>query len=135
MSGCSCIWVGDYEYPEFYRQKTVTGRKGHKCSECGRIIEKGEKSEAVSGKWDGDIRSYRTCEDCLSARSEFFCDGYLHNNMWENIWEHVCEHGGEIASECLLALTPRARMRVIEMIDELWEELNAIEEEEDVADL
>ena len=54
--------------PEFYDCKTVVARKAHKCCECLAEIEKGESHERYTGKWEGDIDTYRTCSLCLSAR-------------------------------------------------------------------
>ena len=119
---CACVWVetGDCE-PDFYNDTRRRARKVHQCEECGREIAAGEEYEFVTGKWDGSISVYKTCADCLSIRDSFFCDGWLHGGMWEALDEHLCDIGGVVASSCLEALTPAARARVIERIDDLWD--------------
>jgi len=129
MSSCSCIYVEDYDEPEFYSATERKARKEHSCCECGRTIEPKEKYEHVSGKWD-DIQTYKTCLDCVSVRKSFFCEGYYHLNIWESVGEHLLEIDGELSSECLLSLTPRAREKVCDIIEEVFEELNEMDEEE-----
>jgi len=63
---CVC---GDYPQPDFYSEKVVTGRKDHRCCECGTEISKGEKHESVSGKWEGEMNTYRTCLPCVALRN------------------------------------------------------------------
>lgn len=101
MSGCSCDY-GDAEQPQFFTCKTVKARKQSKCSECGNVIHPGSKYERVSGKWDGDVRSYRTCSDCLDflawAKAHVPCvaecrrHGTLHEDILEEMdnWDHEC---------------------------------------------
>jgi len=123
MSDCSCIWVPDYDPADFYAAKTVTARKVHKCSECKRDIETDEKYERATGMWDhepGTIRTFKTCADCSSVFASFFCDGWLHEGLWEMLEDHIKELNGEIKSSCLAPLTPRAREMVCELIEEAW---------------
>lgn len=58
----------DCDPPEFYDCKTVKARKRHECCECLGVIEKGESHERYAGKWEGDIRTFRTCVLCIKAR-------------------------------------------------------------------
>jgi hypothetical protein len=46
-------------------------RKQHKCCECGNVINIGENYQYVSGIWDGEPSSYKTCESCSSVRDSF----------------------------------------------------------------
>lgn len=63
---CYC----DYDAaPEFYRVTEPTARKHHKCGECGRAIQAGEKYEYTSGKWDGDMCFHKTCSRCKALRT------------------------------------------------------------------
>ena len=54
-----------YSPPELYEQFERTARKQHKCSECARVIEPGDKYELVKGKWDGEFDTFKTCKFCL----------------------------------------------------------------------
>jgi hypothetical protein len=124
MSDCSCIYVGDYDPAEVYVQKTLKARKTHQCGECGRDILSKEHYERTWGIWDGMHNTYKTCADCLSARKEFFCEGWIHGEIWCNIGEHISEIRGELSGDCLVALTPAARARVCEIIEDCWEDLD-----------
>jgi len=121
MNDCACVYVGDYDGPEFVSEKIVKARKIHKCGECGREISPGEKYEKVVGKWEGDLSSHKTCVDCLSIRDNFFCNGWAYGGIWEHLQEHLLEMQGSVSSDCLIGLTPKARESVCEHIEDIWE--------------
>lgn len=56
------------EYPEFYNINTPKARKEHICCECWRKILIGERYERISGKWDGEVDSFATCDECSNFR-------------------------------------------------------------------
>lgn len=62
--GCFC----DYDAPEFHLARERTARKEHKCCECGHVIKPGETYEHATGKWDGHIGNYHTCQPCADLR-------------------------------------------------------------------
>lgn len=76
--GCFC----DYDRPAFYEATERTARKRHRCCECGYDIQPGEKYEYVSGKWDGQLGSFHTCEACADLRDSLSAGG------------GCCQHGG-----------------------------------------
>ncbi len=39
---------------DFYSEKQVTARRAHKCCECRKTIEPGDRYVRVAGKWDGE---------------------------------------------------------------------------------
>jgi hypothetical protein len=121
MSDCGCIYVSDYDPPEFYSGIMFRARKEHVCNECFRIIKPREKYERVAGKWGGNIDVYKTCIDCLSVRDVFFCSGWLHEGVWEYVHNHIMCLDGDVSSSCLIHLTPRAREKVCEIIERCWE--------------
>jgi hypothetical protein len=127
MSDCACVYVGDLDGPEFHFVKKPTARKPHKCGECDRDIEPGEIYERGWGIWDGCLDTHKTCLDCVSVRTAFFCDGWLYGGIWERLHEHIDEMQGQIASDCILPLTARAREKVFEIIGEVWAELEKLE--------
>jgi hypothetical protein len=122
---CACVYVGDYDGPEFCSTTHYVARQEHKCIECGRAIVKGERYEYVSGKWDGSMDVFKTCEDCESVRDAFFCDGFLYGGIWEYLGEHlrdvIAPHGANVDSSCIIPLTPRARDKVCDMIEDIWQ--------------
>jgi hypothetical protein len=126
---CACVYIGEYEPNDFFENKKIKARKDHLCCECGRTIEKGEEYERVSLRQRGDknFQHYETCSDCLSIREAFFCEGYIFEEQDENLLQHITDMRGEISSECLADLPPRARDHVCELIEQGWRYL---EEEE-----
>lgn len=66
----------DYDYgryggwPVFYVESMVKARKAHWCIECLEPIAVGETYQRVRGKWDGEVRSIKTCAHCAKMRKE-----------------------------------------------------------------
>lgn len=54
----------DYDPPEFFWCRTPKARKEHKCGECGIKILKGEIYQVFTGKWDGNMDTYKSCLPC-----------------------------------------------------------------------
>lgn len=127
---CACIYVDDYDGPELLEEDIRKARKQHKCYECGRVIKIGEEYERTRGLWEGDWSTYKTCQDCKSLRTAFFCNGYIYGQVTDDTSTHINECAGEISSEILDKLTPNARKRVIEQIDQVWEDEGLWEEDE-----
>lgn len=126
---CGCIYVGCDDFVPVTHRAKVRARKQHTCDECNVPIAPGQDYERFVGKEDGaGVFVHKTCSDCMSLRNEFFCEGYIFGNIYEDVSYHLIEIGGEVSSACLLRLTPGARVAVIDMIDEVWKD---IEEEVD----
>lgn len=53
---------------DFQTESTPTARKVHKCGECHGHIEPGQKYQLISGSWEGEMGSFKTCMPCLAAR-------------------------------------------------------------------
>ena len=123
MSECACVYVVDREGVDFISETMRTSRKTYKCSCCGRAIGRGERYEHTQGKWWGEFDTFRTCEDCLSLRYAFFCDGFYYGpEMYECLSNHIEDVGGKISSDCILPLTAAARDWVFDEIQEVWDE-------------
>lgn len=75
---------------EFYTCDQVIARKVHRCGECGREIQIGERYERVAGKWDGEFDSHKTCLHCVVARRWLLeaCDGWIFGEVFEDLLEH-----------------------------------------------
>jgi hypothetical protein len=54
---------------DFQTESTPTARKAHKCGECYGVIQPGQKYQLVSGSWEGDMGSFKTCMPCVEART------------------------------------------------------------------
>lgn len=135
MTGCGCIYVGegDDEYDYDWNDHDAIAGQTFECCECHRDIPLNStfwRVEVNVFEWDEDsdedestyIRTdtYNVCPDCRSVATEFFCDAIPFENFWRYVAEHVDYVGGEISSDCLLRLTPRARGRVVDLIDKAW---------------
>lgn len=117
---CEVGVYDDGEYSETLSRVQPTARKQHRCSECFRAIQKDEQYEYYKGVYEGDVFIHKTCIDCLSIRNTFFKKGYCFESIVYEFNEFIRESGGQIAEECLAALTPKARERACNEIDEIW---------------
>ena len=68
-------------------------RLTHKCTECGRVIEIGEKYLYERTKFEGDVQTHRTCPHCERVRQWLTaeCGGWL----WQGVEEDICEHADD----------------------------------------
>lgn len=89
MIDCFC----DYDPPSFYNSAIRKARKPHKCEECSGSILRGEKYEYVSGKWDGFVSQFKTCERCVDLRmwvkNNVPCFCWAHDNLHDDMRETV----------------------------------------------
>lgn len=117
---CSYIDASDYSC-DFCSQRIITARKKHRCIECSRTIEYGEKYEYTFGVWDGSPSVYKTCEDCLSVRNVFFCEGHYFSEVWYDTYDTVREAilCGDMPLGQLDGLTNNAKLKIIKYIDEV----------------
>jgi len=122
MGNCACVYVGNYDGPDFTFSRKRKAKKEHVCCECGEKILPGSTYEYTVGRWEAGFRVYKTCLDCISMIASFFCDGFGYTTIWEDLAEHIDAMGGEISSDCLIPLTPKARAKVCQMIEDYWDE-------------
>jgi hypothetical protein len=73
---------------DFQTETTPTARKVHKCGECYGHIEPGQKYQLISGSWDGDMGSFKTCMPCLAART-----WAIAQSEWGSDGEHLYYFG------------------------------------------
>ena len=98
---CEC----DYEPPEAFSVETRTARKAHRCSECRRTIEPGERYRHVWGVWEGTPAIFKRCETCGElerwATSIVPClcvgMGNLHGDILDEFHEHERDCPGLVA--------------------------------------
>lgn len=54
--------------PSCYTELTPRARKRHQCCECRGWIEIGENYQRITGVWEGQPNSYKTCRQCAALR-------------------------------------------------------------------
>jgi len=69
----------DWVMPDFFTETAPRARKTHRCCECHKEIAVGERYQRVSGKWDGDVQSFKICEPCRRIRE--WADAYLRKEL------------------------------------------------------
>lgn len=87
--------IDDGEGFEFSRGFMRKARKEHRCCECGRGIEVGERHEYMRGLYDGSWDTFRTCAHCIAARSwlRVECRGWLYCGVGEELEQHWDDSG------------------------------------------
>lgn len=76
-------------------EKVRRAIKDHDCSECGRVIAKGEFYLSIKGiDMDGYAFNHKVCEHCMVVAEWLVtnCGGYLLHGVYEDISEHVEEY-------------------------------------------
>lgn len=119
---CTCIdsYYGDDDEWSVEPSETYpSAKKRWKCCECGGVIPVGEKYSCVTGRWDGKFVVHRTCIDCRSVTENLFC-GYTFTQVWFDLFYHLSYSEGEIPWEKLSKLTPVAKDKVCDLIEEIW---------------
>ena len=92
---CSC----DYDPAAVYNASRPLARKEHKCSECGGVIQQGERYERVDALWEEKWSTMKTCVWCLGLRdiiesgADCFC--WAHGNLVEAMVEFLRDTQGE----------------------------------------
>lgn len=66
-------------------------RKPHKCSECYRMIEPGERYLRERHVFEREASTHRTCSHCQIVRQwlDAECGGWLYGSVGEDISEHA----------------------------------------------
>lgn len=102
MTICYC----DDEPPSLYRRELRTARKEHRCHECHRKIQPGERYERVFGIWSGDTDVFNTCPHCLALRdhvdAHIPCFCWNHGNMLDEAESVIADYlheSPELAAE------------------------------------
>ena len=78
---CDC----DYDPPTFYNANRVKGRAEYTCDECLCQIPKGEEHLYVSGLWEGDFLTFRTCLTCVEMAEEAGVKCYCHGQLMDAV--------------------------------------------------
>jgi hypothetical protein len=96
----------DYDHPDIYNEKLLIARKDHKCSECSRVILKGEQYKKVDGLWQKRWETYKTCAHCLVLQDWLIaqCGGFLHQGLKDEIGEHAYDYGSMVLARGLISM-------------------------------
>ena len=124
MAGCDvCIGGYDGDCAEFFHAEVRTARKMHRCSECDKAINKGEKYQRCIGKNDGEFWDFITCLLCAEIRKVFTCgEGEeLGGMLWERMHDYAFP-GLKMSSPCFQELSIAAKTEVLRRW-QLWEGL------------
>ena len=109
---------GQEKDPEFFNKEIVVAEKQHVCYECDGVIEPSREYESVTGKWDGELLTFKTCSPCLEIRDKLFCTWFF-----GEIYEDIREEGIEVDMYFLNIFSPEAQQKIIELvIIESWED-------------
>lgn len=71
---------------------TPMARKPHKCCECYRFIDEGEKYYRTVAAFDGSVRTYKTCAHCqipilwLTVQCGWYSFGYVQEDITEHAY-------------------------------------------------
>lgn len=81
------------------RDGVHTARKQHKCAECRRNIEPGERYMYEFFRFDGKQTAHKTCAHCRVARGWLNdeCGGFLYGQIEEDMQDHAYSHGWAVA--------------------------------------
>jgi len=121
---CSCeieTYNDDYDPVQLFNRKTRKARKTHKCSACHREILRGEEYEFWSYLFEGKFWEDKICNDCMSASYIFFPgSGFCPQELWGEIKNFIDNSCGEIPEDCIVKLTPLARVKVCDLIQQFF---------------
>lgn len=108
-----CMIDGCDEMVEVLQSRKPVARKVHKCHECRRDIQPGERYEYHAGLLDGGWVTYKTCQQCLSVREWLIqvCSGWVYGQIGEDLLEHFWEGYGIWLARAYLGVRDKWRRR------------------------
>jgi hypothetical protein len=119
---CACIdMIHDGDFVDLIYDQKIMAFYPIKCEECHRPVE---KEEYIIGKYEyGEQTNYhRTCLDCMSVRDNLFC-GFQYSMIWNDLKDNIMEYPDGISFANIAKLTKKAREKVCEIIECLWDEM------------
>ena len=84
--------------------------------------------EKQKGIFDGEFETFKTCLDCKSLRANFFTSYYF-GYVWSDWRDSMEDCWYQIPESKLAALTPAARARCCDAIEDWW--INHPDDEEE----
>jgi hypothetical protein len=101
--------------PDFIKYRVETAKQPHQCCECGMAISALEQYEHVTGTWNDDFKTYKTCLPCVEIRDELFCS-YIFTEMYNSLGMEVFE----VDMAALERFSPAAQRKLIENLVLPW---------------
>jgi hypothetical protein len=93
------------------------------CPECGKTIDKGEEYLFSTMFIDGGIYNSKMCKECESIVDNFFPDGYQIGNIINDLECYIDNSWiDDIPSSCVTKLTPKAKVKVCDILQRYQEE-------------
>lgn len=88
------IDAADGGYTELTRYSSPVAAIPHRCGDCGRTIDPGERYQRATGLYDGRWWTSKQCAQCSAAARwlTLVCGGWL----WEGVAEDLGEHWAEV---------------------------------------
>jgi hypothetical protein len=121
---CGCDAGNDYSGDESQwgvREVHKAG-KDHICSECNAEIKKGSGYFYHTVFMYKDIQNFKVCLDCQSVIWQFFSGGWMFSTIWDTLSDYLYYNWSEdLPSSCISKLTPKARDKVCDIIQEIHE--------------
>ena len=68
---CCPLYSSDDGGPSFTVKTVRRAAKPHRCCECRENIPPGARYEHYTGKWGGEIDTFKTCLSCVEIRDHF----------------------------------------------------------------
>lgn len=85
-----CMFEYYDNLPEFERERVYKTRRRRQCAECQGWVPPGGYYAQISGKWDGEFKTFDVCRAC-QARAHYLskeCGGYVFDNILEDYESH-----------------------------------------------
>jgi len=119
MSDCGvCVYSGlDDCSIDFFRKEIRRAAKAHKCCECDKQIEKGERYEYASGKCEGEMWQAKTCLVCAEIADAFSCEGRMYGGEF---WSQFTDLFAELNTTCFDRLTTVAAKQELQRRWQEW---------------
>lgn len=57
------------ELPQFCKEQTIRANKEHYCCECHKVIKPGTNYVRISGVWNSEWATHKTCLRCDHIRT------------------------------------------------------------------
>lgn len=83
----------DYYPPDVSREVSRTARKEHRCGECRRTIDPGERYVVQTSLYEGSWWEGKVCAQCRAATEWLIiiCRGYLCEDVLDELSDHLYE--------------------------------------------
>jgi RNase P subunit RPR2 len=130
---CACEVSMDIDscHDDFHNRAERKAIKEHKCGECGKIIVKREKYQYMTGKSGGYMYTHKMCNDCHSILKYFYNGGFFFEQLWDDLFEFIRESDYTTNEKCLAQITPVAREKICDYIQENWDDPDMWDNEDD----